>query len=283
MKKLVVFLVLVLFNLNAISVWAQSQTIKTKGRVIDISSQVEAMINANYHRVTRNGHGMEASAYRQLWGQTVVQPPEYVGRFDKVLLVDRTINPIWLIQLANPYLMNWNGSPFSHLFQFVEGHLYRNCTTCNKYPCREGRDGDFCYEFKDVIDSPVDSSGRPLERYIIFIQAGNKNFGVSVKDVQKSFATDEVSLVTIEGLHLPAQLPLQPILNDSGKLFIPHIILAGSLVNNTGIPIIAWNDSKLIYFYSNWHEQQHSTNFFIASRGIKVIPITVSKKFSLYK
>ncbi|MEK9158664.1 MAG: hypothetical protein AAB673_01565, partial [Patescibacteria group bacterium] len=49
-------------------------TSATPGRLIDISDQVELLIKAGYHEAT----GLSASAYRQLWPKTVVQPLEYL-------------------------------------------------------------------------------------------------------------------------------------------------------------------------------------------------------------
>ena len=57
------------------------------GRAIDIRPFVEMLIKAGYHEAA----GLSASAYRKLWPKTVVQPLEYAGRFDAVLLVDRSI------------------------------------------------------------------------------------------------------------------------------------------------------------------------------------------------
>ncbi len=71
----------------------------TPGRLIDITTQVELLIKAGYHEAA----GLSASAYRQLWPKTVVQPLEYAGRFDAVLLVDTTIKASELVSRGNIY------------------------------------------------------------------------------------------------------------------------------------------------------------------------------------
>ena len=71
----------------------------TSGRLIDISDKVELLIKAGYHEAA----GLSASAYRQLWPKTVVQPLEYAGRFDAVLLVDTTIKTSELVSRGNIY------------------------------------------------------------------------------------------------------------------------------------------------------------------------------------
>lgn len=70
------------------------------GRLIDISDKVELLIQAGYHEAA----GLSASVYRRLWPKTVVQPPEYAGRFDEVLLVDRAIAITKLVRCGNIYL-----------------------------------------------------------------------------------------------------------------------------------------------------------------------------------
>ena len=135
----------------------------TSGRLIDISDKVELLIRAGYHQVTNSGLGMPASAYRKLWPRTVIQPMEYVGRFDEELLVDRTI------------------AKFEHVNR---GNIY---TWVNPADCTNL--------------APVVAASW----YIAFVQLGKKNLGRPVEDCTKTFASDEVGLVTVEGLHLPVQ------------------------------------------------------------------------------
>ncbi len=139
--------------------------LSAEGKVFDLTSNIEAMIRAGYHEAS----GMSAEQYRALWPKSVTQPPEYAGRFDQVLLVDRTIAPEKLIALGS----------------IVEYAKFANCT--------------------DLVDAPKGKDGKPLMRYVAFFQDGSRNLGRAVEDVRETYAQDEVGLVTSEGLHLPVQ------------------------------------------------------------------------------
>lgn len=75
-----------------------------EGLIMETAELVERMIKAGFHKATDGGRGMKASAYRKMWPRTVVQPVSYAGRFDRLLLVDRTIEPSRLVAMANFYL-----------------------------------------------------------------------------------------------------------------------------------------------------------------------------------
>ena len=148
------------------------------GRIMDISSLIEAMIQHGVHKVTDNGNSMRAAQYRKLWPKTVVQPNEYASRFDHVLLVDTTVELAALVACGNAV-------------------LYTNPASC-----------------QDNVPVPTREDGAPLTRYVAFFQDGAKNKNRSVEDCCDTFAPDEVGLVTAEGLHLPIQHG--PILRDHG-------------------------------------------------------------------
>ncbi len=140
----------------------QLASVAGAGRMIEIGNYVEKLIKAGYHKAV----GMSASSYRRLWPKSVTQPPEYAGRFDEVLLVDRAIAVPKLVKCGNFY-------------------IYTEPSACT-----------------DMVKAPVDpKTNQPLTRYICFVQLGEKNLNRSVEDCSK----DEVGLVTAEGLHLPVQ------------------------------------------------------------------------------
>lgn len=72
-------------------------------------------------------------------------------------------------------------------------------------------------------------------RYIAFIQLGQKNLGRPVEDCAKTFAPDEVGLVTVEGLHLPVQ--------HAAHLRHYAVDLAGSRYESVDAPYVCWFDS----------------------------------------
>lgn len=188
------------------------------GRLIDISDQVELLIKAGYHQAA----GMSASAYRKLWPRTVTQPVEYAGRFDEVLLVDRTI------------------AKFEHVNR---GNIYAwvDPASCS-----------------DLVKAPLAS------RYIAFIQLGQKNLGRTVEDCAKTFAPDEVGLVTVEGLHLPVQ----------HAAYLRHyaVDLAGSRCGSVGAPCVRWFGIGRPHFYAPFvrYSNPHCGS---ASRGSTVITV----------
>ena len=148
---------------------------------MDISSLIEAMIQHGVHKVTDSGksdgsRGMGAAKYRKLWPKTVSQPPEYAGRFDQMLLVDRTV--------ALPALVECG----------------KTVTNTDPASC------------EDMVPVPTTEDGTPLTRYVVFFHDGSKNKGRTVEDCRATLAPDEVGLVTAEGLYLPIQH--EPVLRD---------------------------------------------------------------------
>lgn len=166
------------------------------GPIINLRPFVQAMIKAGYHAVTDTGQGMKAAKYRKLWPSTVQVPEEYVGRFDSVLLVDRTILLEALLERGN--IHTWT-APSS-------------CT--------------------DIASTPTYADGTPITRYIAFVSLGEKNLDRSVKDCCSNFVADEVGLVSIEGLHLPVQHETYlrrlavdlPGSRSSGKSLAPNVL-----------------------------------------------------------
>jgi hypothetical protein len=129
---------------------------------------VEALIKADYHQAA----GVTEKDYRKLWPVCVEQPPEYAGRFDAVLLVDRSI-------------------PLSELMRCGDIYPWVNPTVCTDL---------------NLADAPQHPETKAaLKRYVAFVQLGAKNLSRSVEDCRKAFTADEVGLVTVEGLHLPVQ------------------------------------------------------------------------------
>lgn len=145
------------------------EVLDADAKIVDISGKVDLLIKAGYHKVTNGGEGMKASQYRKLWPKTVTVPPEYVGRFDEILLVDRSIKVVDLVKAGNLYLS-------------VKPE-----------------------DSEDMVKPPLGEEGQPLTRYIAFVQLGEKNLGRSVEDCRSSFAEDEMGLVSLEGFHLPVQ------------------------------------------------------------------------------
>lgn len=137
--------------------------------IINVSDKIELLIKAGYHKVTNGGEGMKASQYRKLWPKTVTVPPKYVGRFDEVLLVDRTIKVDEIVKAGNL------------------------CLSFKLEDC------------EDLVQPPHGEDGQPLSRFIAFVQLGEKNLGRPVKDCCKRFSQDEIGLAVLEGLYLPVQ------------------------------------------------------------------------------
>lgn len=193
-----------------------------RGRLFKITDRVDCLINAGYHKVTNGGRGMPASTYRKLWPKTVIRPPEYVGRFDEMLLVDSTIAIPELVKRGN---------------------------------CDIWVDPALC---ADLVSAP--ESGR----YIAFVQLGEKNLNRSVEDCFKTFASDEVGLVSVEGLHLPVQ--------HEAYLRRFAVDLGGSRYESVDAPYVLWFDRARPYFFA--HVVRHSHPFYgSASRGVKVIAV----------
>lgn len=201
------------------------------GVFISTEALVEAMIRAGIHTVTNNGEGMSAARYRQLWPHEVLQPAAYVGRFDKVLLVDTTVPLADLVERGN---VEVDSDPAS------------------------------C---EDTVPPPS-KDGVPLTRYVAFFQDGTKNEGRSMEDCFISFAmdaTDEVGLVTREGLYLTFQH--EPILHDHG------VGLPGSWGGDHSAPCVSWFDSDRPRFVVGG-VQYSVQNYGSASRGRVVIAVT---------
>lgn len=140
----------------------------TGGRIIVITDLVEKMIKAGIHKVTDGGKGMAARVYKKLWPKTVPQPPEYVGRFDKVLLVDTTVGLATLVAKGNVM-------------------VHTDPASC-----------------KDMVPAPTKEDGTPLTRYVAFLHDGANN-GDRIVNCRHAFTEDELGLVTREGLFLPIQ------------------------------------------------------------------------------
>lgn len=141
------------------------RALSSVGRIFDLTPNIKAMIRAGYHTAS----GMSEANYRALWPKTVTQPPEYAGRFDQVLLVDRTIDSAQLLACG----------------KIVE---YITTVSC-----------------EDLVEAPKGKDGKPLSRYVAFFQDGRKNMDRTVEECRSGFEKDEVGLVTLEGLHLPVQ------------------------------------------------------------------------------
>lgn len=216
-----------------------------ESRILDTSNLVELMIQAGYHKVTNKGKGMKASAYRKLWPSTVIQPLEYVGRFDKILLVDKTIT----LRKLTCYTRILTDDPVDP----------KDCT--------------------DTVPAPCDNNGKPLSRYIAFVQLGEKSLNQKTKECQQGFALDEVGLVTVEGLHLPMEYAEYFSLytvnivgssfvdKESGEMDFPSIgFLPGPIVEN---PRALWGLQFLACSLCDPEPEAGS-----ASRGVKVIPVT---------
>ena len=196
----------------------EEATSTASGRLIDISDKMELLIAAGYHEAA----GMKASAYRRLWPKTVVQPLEYAGRFDEVLLVDHSIAVAGLVRCGNI-------------------STYVQPSSC-----------------VDLVKAPTAS------RYIAFIQLGRKNLGRAVEDCSKTFASDEVGLVSVEGLHLPVQ--------HQAYLRQFAVDLAGSRCFSVSAPDVYWFSHARPSF--NAHDARDARHSFgSASRGSAVITV----------
>lgn len=75
-----------------------------EGKIFETAELVELMIKTGFHKATDSGRGMKASVYRKMWPRIVVQPVSYAGRFDALLLVDRTLVIPAFVAMANFYL-----------------------------------------------------------------------------------------------------------------------------------------------------------------------------------
>ena len=200
-----------------------------EGRIMDISSLVEAMIQHGIHKVTDGGKGMGAAKYRKLWPKTVTQPPAYTGRFDRVLLVDKTVELATLVKCGNTV-------------------VYMDPASC-----------------EDMVPRPTKEDGTPLTRYIVFFQDGTRNKGRTVEECRISFTSDEVGLVTVEGLHLPIQH--EPILRDHG------MDISGSRDGGWRAPCVLWFVRDQPGFYASGIRHRYP-RYGSASRGSAVIPVT---------
>lgn len=146
--------------------------IESVGRVFSTRLLVNCMIRAGYHDVARTPggkRGMAEDTYRRLWPKEVVQPSGYAGRFDEILLVDLTIRPTQLV---------------------LHGQFYTDISLDDA---------------RDLTLTPIKEDGTPMQRYIAFVDLGEKNLDRTVKNCQKECAPDAVALVTAEGLYLPVQ------------------------------------------------------------------------------
>ncbi|MFH1433345.1 MAG: hypothetical protein ABIG32_00415 [Candidatus Uhrbacteria bacterium] len=146
-----------------------------KGLVIALKPYIEAMISAGLHKyaIAPDGtEGMKPKDYRKLWPMSVVQPLEYAGRFDLVLLVDRTIPNDRLFACGKFH----QPEPVESVFTTAGGYLI------------------------DEVAPPTSSSGWPLRRYVAFVRYV-RNQNQSGEDSYAKAEPDEVGLVTVEGLH----------------------------------------------------------------------------------
>ncbi len=144
------------------------ETFGAAPRLFDLWPFVAAMVKAGYPQAC----GMTSEAYTKLWPQVAKQPAEYAGRFDAVLLVDRSIAIPKLVQCGN-------------LLQGLDS------AACNDLTPR------------DAPQHPKTKA--PLARYVAWVQLGQRNLGRTLEACCADFAVDEVGLVTVEGLHLPVQ------------------------------------------------------------------------------
>jgi len=202
-----------------------------EGRIISTAELVERMIRAGFHKATDGGRGLKASAYRKMWPRTVVWPVSYAGRFDEILLVDRTIEIPRLIAASNFYL--------------------------NVRP-------DEC---KDLVPAPVGKDGKAASRYIAFVQLGVKNLSRTVEDCRKTFAPDEVGLVTVEGLHLPTE--------HEAHLRRYVTEFAGSAHGEMHAPYVGWFGECHPYFHARGIRDP-LLDCGSASRGSEVIPVPMA-------
>jgi hypothetical protein len=177
-----------------------------EGRIIPTAELVERMIKAGLHKATNGGRGMKASAYRKMWPRTVVQPVSYAGRFDQILLVDLAIDTPRLAKMAN------------------------FCRYVRPLECR------------DFVPAPTGKDGKPVSRYIAFVQLGKNNLNRTVEDCRKTFAPDEVGLVTAEGLHLSTE--------HEAHLRRYAAELAGSAYGEMHAPYVGWFGDCHPYFHA---------------------------------
>ena len=200
-----------------------------EGRIISTAEFVERMIKAGYHKATEGGRGMKASAYRKMWSRTVVQPVSYAGRFDQILLVDLTIKVPRRIAMAN------------------------FCFSVRPEECR------------DLVLAPVGKDGKPVSRYIAFVQLGEKNLNRTVEDCRASFAPDEVGLVTLEGLHLLAEYEAHL------RKFV--VDLAGSDFGGWRAPCVCWFTDGRPHLDADGVQSNPRSSDGSASRGSEVIEV----------
>ena len=168
------------------------------GGRVGTSRLIEAMIRAGGHKVTDGGKGMDARRYKYLWPEVVIQPSEYAGRFNILVAVDLTIAIPALVVCGNT-------------------HLWVQPEAC-----------------EDIVTAPADATGKPLTRYIAFCQLGGTHLGHPVEQCRREFTerSDEVGLVSREGLHLPIQY----------EAHLRHyaVDLAGSRYDEGDAPCVGW-------------------------------------------
>lgn len=122
-------------------------------------------------------------------------------------------------------------------------------------------------DVKPILAACVDEVAAPLySRYIAFVQLGERNFHRTVNDCCKTFAPDEVGLVTIEGLHLPIE-------HEKYLREYCGVDLAGSRFELSLAPFVQWRDKSrpFIDIHSIYHPFEYHGS---ASRGGKLIPVT---------
>lgn len=208
------------------------KTPKPKSRVFKTGALVNRLIRAGYHTVARAPDGtigMTASVYKKLWPKEVEQPAEYTGRFDGILLVDVTISQAELVSRGK-------------IDTYVEPAA---CT--------------------DLVPAPTNADGTPIVRYVAFVQLGEKNLKRTVEDCTATFASDEVGLVTTEGLHLPVQ--------HETYLRKWAVDLAGSRSKSLYAPCVRWFAFARPKFVADDVRNPH-LSFGSASRGSKVIAVS---------
>ncbi|MBU1705834.1 hypothetical protein KKG19_03880 [Patescibacteria group bacterium] len=288
MNKLYALLMALFIFIPTPSRSQSSDVPESSSRVIDITGQVQAMIEAGYHQVTDHGQGMSAQEYRAIWGETVEQPSEYAGRFDSVLLVDRTIDLHRLLALTKGLLNKSTETDYYLISAKVKGEE----RLCFAYQHRGG-----CKEkwLMDFVSPPYTNLSKDIpKRYVVYFQDGQRYLSQTVRQVQSGMPDDEVGLTALEGLHLVVQYSPQPQFRK-GSEHLRAMILAGTHIFSgnresagghvfTGpdadryldndftaqVPVLVWfdaRDSRQVIMHTDFTTHEKKQFAAVATRG----------------
>ncbi len=211
--------------------------------IIDLSERIECLIFLLQTHHDEVGE-LDTTKYRDLWPKTVETPADYVGRFDIPLLVDLSLDPRVMFRLAGYQIGFFSVWPEESI---------------------------------DLVERPKHpKSGAPLVRYIAWCRV--KQSPHNVEEPENVYlASDEVGMVTSEGMFLPQQCTKelnQSLYNSTFLLGSRHRV-PFIFPEKIGVTeVLRWDYERYslnVYmrYINKWWEDSS-----VASRGREVIPVS---------